>query len=148
MGLIFCFLGALAFGLLGCVSKVAEQRGCAGSGLVLALFGWATLAMFLRTTALHSGFRMPWKVVAVAVLFGICGAVAFFAFQSSIKIGKVTVGWMIMNVSSGVPAAVSVWLYKEQLTPVKILAFALGLVSVLCLFWGRRIEAGAVNQAR
>jgi drug/metabolite transporter (DMT)-like permease len=47
----------------------------------------------------------------------------------------------MMNVSSGVPAAVSVWVYKEKLTPIKIIAFALGLVSVLCLFWGQKIEA-------
>jgi drug/metabolite transporter (DMT)-like permease len=141
MGLILCFLGALAFGLLACVSKIAEQRSCAASGLVVSLFGWATLAMLLRTTALHSGFRMPLNVVAVAVVFGICAAVAYFAFQTSIKIGKVTVGWLMMNVSSGVPAAVSVWVYKEKLTPIKIIAFALGLVSVLCLFWGQKIEA-------
>jgi drug/metabolite transporter (DMT)-like permease len=147
MGLFFCLLGALAFGLLGSVSKLAEQRGCAASGLVLSLYGWATLAMLLRTSALPSGFHMPFKVVPVAVVFGICSAVAYFAFQSSIKIGKVTVGWMMMNVSSGVPAAASVWIYGEKLTPIKIIAFTLGLLSVLCLFWGRRAESRAAHNA-
>jgi len=83
---------------------------------------------------------MPFKVVLVAVAFGIGAAVAYLAFQTSIKIGKVTVGWLMMNLSSVVPAAVSIWVYKEKLTPLKIVAFALGLGSVLCLFWAQKTE--------
>lgn len=141
MGLLSCFLGALAFGLLGCVSKVAEQRDCAASALVVSLSGWAALAMLIRTSALGPGFRIPLKVIPVAICFGICAAVAFFAYQTSIKIGKVTVGWLMMKLSAGVPALVSIWIYKEKLTPIRVIAFALGLVSVFCLFWGHRMEA-------
>jgi drug/metabolite transporter (DMT)-like permease len=141
VGLLFCLLGALAFGLMACVSKVAEQRNCAASALVVSLFGWATLVMFVRTSALGSGIRMPIKVIPVAVGFGICAAVAYFAFQTSIKIGKVTVGWLMMNLSSGVPAVVSIWVYRERLTPIKLVAFGLGLISVLCLFRGQRMDA-------
>ena len=50
-------------------------------------------------------------------------------------------GWLIMNLSSVVPAAVSIWVYKEKLTPLKIVAFALGLASVLCSFWAQKTEA-------
>ena len=140
MGLIFCCLGALAFGLLACVSKVAEQRNCGASALVVSLFGWATLAMFARTSSLASGFKVPLKVIPVAVGFGICAAVAYFAFQTSIKIGKITVGWLMMNLSAGVPAVVSIWVYRERLTPLKIVAFGLGVVSIFCLFWGQRVD--------
>lgn len=138
MGLLFCFFGALAFGLLACVSKVAEQRNCSASALVVSLFGWATLAMLVRSISLASGLRMPGKAIPVALVFGICAAVAYFAFQTSIKIGKVTVGWLMMNLSAGVPAVVSIWIYRERLTPAKLVAFGLGLVSILCLFWGRK----------
>jgi drug/metabolite transporter (DMT)-like permease len=140
MGLVFCVLSALAFGLLACVSKAAERRNCAASALVVSLFGWATLAMLVRTLSLGSGLRVPSKVLPVAVGFGICASIAFFAFQTSIKIGKVTVAWLMMNLSSGVPAVVSIWVYKERLTPVKMVGFGLGLVSVLCLFWGQRMD--------
>jgi drug/metabolite transporter (DMT)-like permease len=140
VGIFFCFLGALAFGLLACVSKVAEQRNCAASALVVSLFGWATLAMFVRTSSLGSGFRVPFKVIPVAVGFGICAAVAYFAFQTSIKIGKVTIGWLMMNLSAGVPAVVSIWVYRERLTQIKLLGFALGLLSILCMFWGQRMD--------
>jgi drug/metabolite transporter (DMT)-like permease len=140
VGLLFCVLAAVAFGLLGCASKAAEQRGCVASPLVVSVFAWATLVMLLRTAALHSGFQLPAKAVTIAVACGICAAVAYLAFQTSIKTGKVTVGWLMMNLSSGVPAAVSIWIYKERLSPIKIIAFALGLASVLCLFWGQRSE--------
>ena len=42
-GRMFCFLGALSFGLLACASKFAERRNCQASVLVVLLFGWATL---------------------------------------------------------------------------------------------------------
>lgn len=140
MGLLFCALSAISFGLLACASKAAEQRHCAASALVVSLFGWATLAMFGRTAALGSGFRIPFKVVPVAVGFGICAAVAYLAFQVSIKIGKVTVGWLMMNLSAGVPAVVSIWVYAEKLTLIKIVAFGLGVASIFCLFLGQRVD--------
>ncbi len=145
MGLLLCFLSALAFGLLACVSKLAEQRNCAASALVVAGFGWATLAMLAQTFSTSSGFRVPFKVVPVAIAFGFCASIAYFAFQSSITIGKVTVGWLMMNLSAGVPAVVSIWVYRERLTPIKIVAFSLGLVSILCLFWGQRMDQRATR---
>lgn len=148
MGLIFCFLSALAFGLLACVSKVAEQRNCAASALVVSLFGWATLAMLAQTFSLGSGFKVPFKVVPVAIAFGFCASVAYFAFQSSMKIGKITVAWLVMNLSAGAPAVVSIWVYKERLTPVKIVAFSLGFVSILCLFWGQQMDQRAARDLK
>lgn len=149
MGLFFCFLGALAFGLLGSVSKVAERRECAASGLVVGMCGWAALAMLVRTLMLPTGFHIPLKVIPVAVACGVCAAVAYFAYQTSIKVGKVTVGWLMMNLSAGVPSIVSIWVYHEKLTPIKIFAFGLGLVSVLCLFQGQRIDVqGAAKTAK
>jgi len=96
--------------------------------------------MLARTLALGKGFQMPLKVFGMAVAFGICSAVAFFAFQTSISIGKVTVAWLVMNLSAGVPALVSIWLYKERLTAVKCLALAVALVALLCLFQGNKAE--------
>jgi drug/metabolite transporter (DMT)-like permease len=145
--LLFCFLGALAFGVLGSISKVAEQRHYSASGLVVSMGGLGTLAMLVRTLTLPSGFSVPLKVFPVAVACGVCAAVAYFAFQTSIKMGKVTVGWLIMNLSAGVPAVVSIWAYDEKLTPIKIIALALGVVSVVCVFRGQRIEAQRAGKA-
>lgn len=139
-GIILCFLGAFSFGVAACLSKVAERQNCKASSIVVSLFGWATVLMLARTLALGKGFQMPLKVFGMAVAFGICSAVAFFAFQTSISIGKVTVAWLVMNLSAGVPALVSIWLYKERLTAVKCLALAVALVALLCLFQGNKAE--------
>lgn len=147
-GLLFCFLGAISFGLLASVSKMAERRKCNASALVVSLFVWAMVAMLVRTATLRSGFYLPAKAIGVGVACGICGAVAYFAFQSSIQIGKVTVGWLMMNLSVGVPALFSIWIYKETLSPLKLSAFALAGVSLLFLFWGHRAEEQEAEKLR
>jgi len=144
-GLPMCVVGAVSFGLLACVSKVAERRRCHPSALVVWVFGWAALIMLFRSLTVSGKAPVTWPVVALGVVFGICAAVAYFAFQLSIAIGNVTVGWLVMNLSAGVPALVSIWLYGERLTALKFIAFCLALLSLLCLFQGNRLEAREVK---
>lgn len=147
-GVLFALGGALLFGLLGCASKVAERRNCNAAALVVSLFTWATLVMLFRTATLGAEVRLPAKAILVAVVCGVCAAVAYFAFQSSIRVGKVTAGWLMMNLSAGVPAVVSIWVYREKLSPLKIGALILALASVFLLLWGHLIEereAGGAN---
>lgn len=143
MGLLLCFASAVSFGLLACVSKIAEQRKCDASALVVSLLGWATLLMLLRSATLQPKAHLPLKTIPIAIVFGICGAVAYFAFQVSIKIGKITVGWLMMNLSAGVPAVVSIRIYSEKLTALKMIAFFLAIVSVLLLFLGQKMDQQA-----
>ena len=143
MGLLFCFLGALSFGLLGTTLKAAERRNANASGLVVAAYAWPALVMLVRTLLLKSSGHTPGKVFLIAVIFGTCAAVASWAFQVSIRMGKVTVGWLMMNLSAGVPVVVSIRVYREQLTSLKVIAFMLALVSVFFLFWGQVIEKRA-----
>ena len=139
-GILMCVLGATSFGLLACVSKLAERRQCNPSALVVWLFAWAAVAM-LGESLSHAGkTHMTWQIIVLGVSFGICAAVATYAFQVSIEVGKVTVGWLFMNLSAGVPALVSIWLYRERLTPLKSIAFCLALLSLFCLFQGNRLE--------
>jgi drug/metabolite transporter (DMT)-like permease len=139
-GLVFCLMGAVFFGALGCVSKLAERRNCNPPALVVCAFLWATPIMLLRTSV-SSNFSLPWKAVGVALACGICAAVAYLAFQVSIRGGKISVAWLIMNLSAGVPAVVSIWLYSEMLSALKLSALTLVLISLLLLFQGYRLEA-------
>jgi len=144
MGLLFCFLGAVFFGLLGTALKAAERRKADAAGLVVSAYAWPALLMLARTLLLHSGGHVPTKVYVIAVIFGICAAVASLAFQVSISIGKVTVGWLMMNLSAGVPVIASVWMYHERLTILKVVALGLVLVSIFFLAWGQVIEKRAI----
>ena len=140
-GILMAVLGALSFGLLGCISKVAEQRRCNPSALVVWVFGWAAMVMLGRSLTLNGRVHVTVPVIALALACGICAAVAYLAFQTSIEIGKVTLGWLMMNLSAGVPALVSIWLYHEKFTVLKSIAFGLAALSLLCLFQGNRLES-------
>jgi drug/metabolite transporter (DMT)-like permease len=148
MGLLFCFLGAISFGLLACVSKGAERKNSNASGFVVSVCGWAALAMLIRSAFIKSGYHLPSNAIAVAVVCGVCAAVAYLAFQTSIRVGKVTVAWLMMNLSAAVPTVVSIWKYHEKLTTLKVAAFALVLVSIFFLFWGQKIEEYAAGSSR
>ncbi len=141
IGLLMCILGAVSFGLLGSVSKLAERRKCNSSAVVLWMASWAALFMLGRTLLQTPRVHATWPVIWLALGFGISAILAYLAFQISIGIGKVTVGWLFMNLSAGVPALVSIWFYAEKLTPLKTIAFCLALVSLFCLFQGNRLEA-------
>ena len=143
MSLSLCFLGAISFGLLGSALKAAERRKANAAGLVVSAYAWAASLMLVRTLLLKPGGHVPTKVYAIAVIFGICAAVASLAFQVSISIGKVTVGWLMMNLSAGVPVVVSVWMYHEKLTLLKVVALGVVLVSIFFLSWGQVIEKRA-----
>lgn len=142
VGILFCFLGALSFGLLGSVAKAAERRKCNAFALVVSLLAWATLFMLIRTIGQGAGFNIPGKGIVVAVVCGICASVAALAFQVSMQMGEVTIPWLMMNLSTGVPAVVSIYAYHERLTPMKILALVLAVAAVLLLAWGQRVEQG------
>jgi drug/metabolite transporter (DMT)-like permease len=144
MSLMFCFLGAVSFGLLGTALKAAERRKANAAGLVVSAYAWPALIMLVRTLLLASRDPVSAKVYVIAVIFGICAAVASLAFQVSISMGKVTVGWLMMNLSGGVPVVVSVWMYHEKLTTLKVAALLLVLVSVFFLSWGQVIEKRAL----
>jgi drug/metabolite transporter (DMT)-like permease len=144
-GILVCILGALSIGLLACVSKIAERKNCNSSALVVWLFAWACLVMLGRSLIVTDRPHLTPPVIALAIVCGICSAVAYLAFQTSITIGKMTVGWLVLNLSAGIPALISIWLYREKLTPLKCIAFGLAILSLICLFQGNRLEAK--NQA-
>ena len=146
MGILLSFLGGLSFGLLGTALKAAERRKADAAGLVVSAYAWPALFMLFKTVLQKSGGHIPAKVFVIAVIFGVCAAVASLAFQVSIGFGKVTVGWLMMNLSAGVPAAVSVWTYHEELTVMKVVALGLVLVSIVFLAWGQVVEKRAAGR--
>ena len=142
-GILFCLLGTLSFGLLGCASKGAERRNCQAEAFIVMVYVWATIVMVIRTAGVPSPLSLPFKAVAVAIGCGACAAIAYYAFQLSISFGKVAVGWLMMNVSAAIPAIVSIFVYGEKLTRLKIFAFGLALISLFFIFRGRRAEMPA-----
>lgn len=145
MGLLLCFLGMIAFGLLGTFSKAAERKACRADALTVAVFACATLAMAIRTMAGGAGFALPARAALAALGCGVCGAVAYYAFQSSMRLGQLSSAWLMMNLSAAAPALASVALYGERLSALKVVALALVAAAVLLLFSGHRSEDTAAT---
>jgi drug/metabolite transporter (DMT)-like permease len=126
--------------MMACVSKIAERKKCRAPGLGLSLMGWSTLLMLIRTMTLHLGFQLPLKATAAGVCFGIAGAVGFLAFLRSVELGKVTVGWLLMNLACGVPVVISIGVYHEKVSTIKMAGFTLALLSLFLLYGGQKLD--------
>jgi drug/metabolite transporter (DMT)-like permease len=142
VGLIVCLGSSVSFGMLACVSKVAERKRCNARALVLSLMGWSTLLTLVPSVTFHLTSQLTPKAALAALGFGVASAVGFFAFQKSVEFGNVTVAWLLMNLSAGVPAVASIWLYKERLTTLKLFSFALALLALGFLYRGQMAKEG------
>ena len=82
---------------------------------------------------------VPAAVLWIAAPFGVSAAVGGLAFQSAIHCGKISTGWLIINLSAVVPALASTWIYREALNSRKSVVVGLIFVSI-CLLWKDRAE--------
>ncbi len=140
MGYAFMFLGLGSFSLLGIFAKVADLKRCRPSALYVLLFGWAALLALLACLASEGGVtRIPPKVVWIAVPFGLSGALAGIAFQTGIRYGKIATSWLMINLSAALPTLGSIFLYREPVKPLKVVALCLIAASIL-LLWKDKLE--------
>ena len=140
VGLLACFVASLSFAMMACASKIAERNQCRAQALAGCLMGWSTLLMVTWSITLHSGVQLPLKAAGAGIGFGVAGALGFLAFLRSVQIGNVTVGWLLMNLACGVPAVISIGVYHEKVSTLKMLAFALALLSLFLLFGGQKLD--------
>jgi drug/metabolite transporter (DMT)-like permease len=140
MGYVFMFLGLTSFSLLGISAKIADRKRCRPSALYTLLFVWAAaFACLAWLGAGPVGMGIPLKVVWLAIPFGFAGALAGIAFQTGIRYGKISTSWLIINLSAAIPTLGSIFLYREPVRPVKVVALGLIAASIL-LLWKDKLE--------
>jgi drug/metabolite transporter (DMT)-like permease len=140
MGYLFMFLGLASFSLLGVFAKIADMKKCRPSALYALLFCWACLfALAVSSAAGQPVTAAPGKLAAIALPFGLAGAVAGVAFQAGLRYGKISTSWLVINLSAAIPTLGSIFLYHEPVRPLKVVALCLIVVSVL-LLWKDRLE--------
>jgi drug/metabolite transporter (DMT)-like permease len=140
MGYVFMFLGLASFSLLGIFAKIADLKRCRPSALYVLLFGWAALLAWLACLGARQGVAaIPAKVAWIALPFGLAGALAGIAFQTGIRYGKLATSWLIINLSAAIPTLGSVFIYREPVRPLKVVALCLIGVSIL-LLWKDKLE--------
>ena len=127
IGYLFLFVSIVFTGLSGIVSKISEAKKCnpmASSGM---LFLWAAALMFCRLLFTESKLhRVLPLVLVLAIPFGFMAGIALVAFLFAIEYGKIATSWLVVSLSSIVPAVASILIYKES--PQKQKAISLFLI--------------------
>lgn len=136
---LFMLLGLLSFAAMGVFHKLADVLHCDPLRLTLLAMGFAAIFAtgnaFLFNQASPSG--VPLKVILIAIPFGIATSAAFWFFQRGLRFGKIATSWLVINLSSATPTALSILVYREPVNPRKMIVLILVFISLVLLWWDR-----------
>jgi len=142
IGYIFPFVALLGFALLGIFHKMADHPDCRPRIITMLLLLWAAVLTAAYTVFVNpSGFHnLPPKVIVIGAAAGVLSSLALFSFQASLRYGKISTSWLILNLSVGVPVAISVVAYDEKVTIGKGVGLLLVLGAILLLWWDKKTD--------
>jgi drug/metabolite transporter (DMT)-like permease len=146
---IYLFIGLACISILGILHKLADVKKCRSSAINALLFVWSFSLLFSYTRFVrHETVIAPLTVSWIAILFGICAAVAILAFQEGIKYGQIATSWLIINLSAGLPTLASIVVYHEAVNVKKVVALFLIAISIFLIWKDKKaaelmVEVGA-----
>jgi drug/metabolite transporter (DMT)-like permease len=140
-GYLFLFGSLLGFSLLGILHKVADHPTCRPRMVTMLLLLWAAALTTIYTLAFEPrGLRMPMSVLGIGAAAGAAASLALFAFQASLRYGKISTSWLVLNLCIAVPILISIIVYGEALTAGKSIGVALVFAAILLMWWDKRID--------
>jgi drug/metabolite transporter (DMT)-like permease len=144
LGYFFMMGGLVAFSIMGVLHKLAEVWHCRPRMINMLLFGWST-AFVCAFVLLSPGIdpHIPARVVTIALPSGLGAAIAILSFQAGIQYGKIATSWLIINLSTGLPTAASIFLYHERVDARKLVALGCMLASILLLWKDKKSQEKA-----
>lgn len=143
LGYLFAILAMFSIGILGILSKLADNKGCTPLNTALILFGGSTVFMTLYVKLIQGESLSPPRIVGgTALFFGALAILAFWIFLYGLQFGKITTSWIFMNLSAVVPAALSAVIYHEKIGFLKTLVLSLVVLSILLLWKDKQRESG------
>jgi drug/metabolite transporter (DMT)-like permease len=143
MGYLHLLLAVASLGMLGVLHKVADHRGCRPQAINLLLFLCASLLLGLAASIRYSPLSLlavPGRVLAIGAICGMCAGLAILNFQHAVRFGKFSTSWLLINLSMAVPTALSILIYREQVTPKRALSMTLTVAALVLLWIDRRQE--------
>jgi drug/metabolite transporter (DMT)-like permease len=143
-GHIYILLSLLSYSSLGILHKVAEVRKCRALPISLLMCTWCLLSLVIAGLLAGRSLSAPPSVIGLALPIGVSAGVAILALQSALSLGDISTSWLAVNLSAGIPTVLSILLYKEPVTWLKIAALFAMAFSMM-LLWkdaqtGRRRE--------
>jgi EamA domain-containing membrane protein RarD len=133
-GHLYIFLALASYSSLGILHKVAEIRNCRALLISFLMCAWSLVFLVTTQLALGKGLYVPFAVTALAFPFGICAGVAILALQTALGLGNISTSWLAVNLSAGIPTALSILLYREPVNRWKILSLVAMAFSMVLLW--------------
>ncbi|MGH9448959.1 MAG: EamA family transporter [Terriglobia bacterium] len=141
-GYLYALMSLGSFGILGLLNKVADARNCRPSAISALACMWAAVMIFgFLVLIKHSGIDVPGKVIWVAVPFGTTVAISGIAFLAGLRYGKISTSWLVINLSAGVPAILSILIYRERVSFHKAIGLGMAIVALFLLYKDRAGDA-------
>ena len=143
----FFLIGSLVgFSLLGILHKVADHPSCRPRMITMLLLIWAAALTAVYTLAFDArGLRMPASVLGIG---SAAASLALFAFQASLRHGKISTSWLVLNLCIAVPILISIVAYGEALTAGKAVGVAMVFIAIVLMWWDKRIDQVRTSSER
>ena len=139
IGYLFLLLAVVCFSMLGILHKIADFQRCRPRAINAYLFLCAWLLTSAYTFSLRPSPFIPRIAIVVAVCCGLCASVAILAFQTGIRLGKISTSWLVINLSTAVPTILSILLYRERVGYRRGIALLVIGVSLLFLWKDKQV---------
>ena len=149
-GTVFVVVALLSLAGLGVTHKVADFRRCKPDSVNVMLFFWAAVmfwgyACFHKSLFQDFSFFPPFTTKAViwAVACGALASIAILTFQTGIRYGRISTSWLVVNLSTALPAVLSLVIYREWRQGIgwqQPVALVLVMVSVILLWRDKALE--------
>lgn len=134
IGYTYILLSLLSYSSLGILHKVAEVKNCRALSISILMCVWCLVFLVAIVVGRGKGLHPPLTVVTLALPFGICAGIAILALQTALSFGNISTSWLAVNLSAGIPTVLSIVLYKEPITWLKICALITMAISMVLLW--------------
>jgi drug/metabolite transporter (DMT)-like permease len=139
-GYWYMLAGLLCFAGMGVTHKMGDRwKGNALNIALVAMIAACAVTLIRATIASPTWFlSFPYRIVVLAIPFGIAAAVALWLFQKGLRLGHIVTSWLLINLSTAIPTILSILIYHEPLSIRKLFTLVLIVASLLLLWWDRR----------
>jgi EamA domain-containing membrane protein RarD len=134
LGYTYILLSLFSYSSLGILHKVAEVKNCRALSISVLMCAWCLVFLVAVVLGQGKSLHAPASVVTLAVPFGISAGIAILALQTALSLGNISTSWLAVNLSAGIPTVLSIVLYKEPMTWLKIFALVTMAISMVLLW--------------
>lgn len=153
VGYLLLIGSLIGFGSLGIFHKVADHPSCRPRVVTMLLLMWGAVLTGAYTAAFDAnGLHVPGNVLGVGAAAGTMASLALFAFQASLRFGKISTSWLVINLCVAVPMLLSIVVYGERVTEGKGVGILMVFAAIVLLWWDKKQDmelgrAGAAHEA-